>query len=534
MNSKALAFAVITGLCLVSISGCGADNGEDYIFKAVVYGNPETLDPQTAVDDSSRAVIANTFRGLYRTNERGETVPDMTEDWEVSDDGLIWSFTLSDNVYWTDGGDFEAVCTAYDFEFAFRRLVSPEVKSKNADKYYCIKNAEDIHKGKITDITALGVKAESEGRLVITLEEKNPDFIRLLAEPSSMPCNEEFYKSTEGRYGLYDDAIAGNGDFYVTSWSYDKWSDNNNCIILRRNKANSKEDKITPYGLNFFIVGSSEDGYEMFRKGEIHCFASNSALYSEELMKKFDYEVNETNLWGMVFNGQTIGKERDLRIALGGSAYLDINSDNFVSAKEIIPECITFKGENYRERAGVTAIPVYDNTELSERFEKGVKGISPDKLSCVKMIMPKNEEMRREMSAVLQKWQKDYGFYCSLIELSGEEYKKSLENGDFDIALLRLSGEENSPKGYLSYFDNNSIINPDNKKFSHILSSAEKETDSGIIISYYKEAEQGLIDDFILTPLCFEKEYVFYSEGIEGVEYNPFGGIFRFKNALKK
>ena len=534
MNCKALALAVITGLSTASFSGCGADNGEDYIFKTVIYGNPETLDPQTAVDESSRTVIANTFRGLYRINERGEVVPDMAKEWEISDDGLKWSFTIADNVYWTDGGDFEAVCTAYDFEFAFRRLLSPEVKSKNADKYYCIKNAENLHKGRITDITALGVKAESDRRLVITLQEKNADFMRLLAEPSSMPCNEEFYRSTEGRYGLYDDAAAGNGDFYVTSWSYDKWSDNNNCIILRRNKANSKTDRITPYGLNFFIVSDCEKGYEMFRKGEIHCYASNNARYSEEFIKKYNYETFETVTSGIVFNGNTVGKERDLRIALGASAYLDISSDNFIHAKGIIPDCITFDGESYRKRAGDITIPDYSEVELSERFEKGISGISKETLTNARMIMPKYEELRKKLGEVLQKWQKDYGFYCSLIELDDREYINSLESGDFDIAILNLSGEENSPKEYLSYFDNNGIINPDNKKFSHILSSTKKEIDADIIISYYNEAEQGLIDDFIFVPLCLERKYVFYYEGIEGIEYNPYNGIFRFKNALKK
>ena len=531
MNCKAFITALAFLLCSVTFSGCGTDNGEDYIFKAVICANPETLDPQTACDESSYIVIANTFRGLYRLNKMGEVVPDMAKASEVSDDGLTWSFTLSEDVFWTNGNDFNAVCTAYDFEFAFRRLLSPEVKSKNADKYYCIKNAEKIHKGKIKDITALGVKAESETKLVITLEEKNHDFIRLLAELSSMPCSEEFYKSTEGRYGLYDDAIAGNGDFYVTSWNYDKWSDNNNCIILRRNKANSEVDKITPYGLNFFIA---EDGYDMFRKGEIHCFASNNAGYSEELLKKYNYEVSETKTWGMIFNGKTIGKERDLRIALGGSAYLDIASDNFITANGIIPDCITLNGENYRERAGASVIPEYSETELSERFEKGIKEIPKDILVGARIIMPRNEELRQRLGEILQKWQKDYGFYCSLTELDSEEYKKSLENGDFDIAILNLCGEENSPKGYLSYFESNETVNPDNRKFSHIMSSAENETNNSIAISYYKEAEQSLIDDYIFTPLCFEREYVFYSKGIEGVEYNPFGGVFRFKKALKK
>ena len=515
----------------MSFSSCGTEDGTNYIFKTVIYGNPETLDPQTATGESSDAVISSMFRGLYRIDENGETVPDMAESCQVSEDGLTWTFTLTDNVYWTDGGDFTAKCTAEDFVFAFRRLINPATKSKNAEKYYCIKNSEEINKGRLTDIEALGVKSEGYNRLIFTLREEYPDFRRLLAENSSMPCNEEYFYSTEGRYGLYDDAVASNGDFCVTVWSYDEWSDNSNYIILRKNKKNSEASPTAPYGINYFIMHS---GFDAMINEEIHCYAARNSRESEELKNRFSYKEYETSVWGIVFNGETIGAERDIRIALGALSDTEIESGSYITAENIIPDFITVKGESYRETAGDILPSEYSLSELKERFEGSIGKIDKEKLSGIRMIMPENEEIRAAVGGILQKWQKHYGFYCSVSELQTDEYNRRIDNGDFDIAVVRLSGGENSPSGYLSYFSGNTPVNPDNRKYEHILNSAEGAENAEEAIAYYKEAEQYLSDNCIFVPLCSEREYVFYSDGISGVEYNPFNGIFRFKNALKK
>ncbi len=531
MNYKILALLMAVLLCCMSFSSCGTDDGTNYIFKTVIYGNPETLDPQTATSESSAAVISSMFRGLYRIDEKGEIVPDMVEGCQVSEDGLTWTFTLRDDVYWSDGEDFSAKCTAEDFVFGFRRLINPATKSKNAEKYYCIENSEEINKGRLTDIEALGVKADGDNRLVFTLREEYPDFERLLAQLPSMPCNEEYFYSTEGRYGLYADALASNGDFCVTVWSYDKWSENSNYIILRKNKKNSEASSTAPYGINYFIEDS---GYQAMLDDEIHCYAAQSSAEAEELKKRFSYEEYETSVWGIVFNGSTIGAERDVRISLGALSDIEIKSDNYTHAVNIIPDFITVNGDSYREGAGNMLSSEYSLSELKERFERSIGKIDKEKLSGIGMIMPENEEIRAAVGSILQKWQKHYGFYCSVSELQTDEYNRRIENGDFDIAVVRLSGGENSPAGYLSYFSGSSHVNPSNRKYEHILSSAEAAETAEEAIAYYKEAEQYLIDNFIFVPFCFEREYVFYSDGISGVEYNPFNGIFRFKNALKK
>ncbi|MBQ9483408.1 MAG: peptide ABC transporter substrate-binding protein, partial [Ruminiclostridium sp.] len=161
-----IAAAALTVTALFSLSSCrdSEDGGEgkkglNGWFTSVITGSPATLDPQTCTGDDAEQIIANVFRGLYRRDDGGKVVPAMAESVSVSDDGLVYTFGLSENVMWYGKNDFSAECTAEDFVFAFRRLVDPAMRSERAAEYYCIKNAKEINTGKLTDLTLLGVEA---------------------------------------------------------------------------------------------------------------------------------------------------------------------------------------------------------------------------------------------------------------------------------------------------------------------------------------------------------------------------------------
>ena len=129
----------------------------------------------------------------------------------------------------------------------------------------------------------------------------------------------------------------------------------------------------------------------------------------------------------------------------------------------------------------------------------------------------------------MQKWQAECDFYCSIAELDEEDYNNSLSKGDFDIALIKLSGEFNSPYAYLNdfIFDNpQNYSGYKNRKFEHIMDSALTAKDYNTAVNYYKEAEQLLIESAVFVPLCVEKNFVFYSDKISGLEYNPFLKIY--------
>lgn len=499
MKNKALALFALLFLfsCL-----CGCEKGSSaYVFKAAVVGNPKTLDPQTAVDDSSVNVIYNTFRGLFRLNENGKSEPDMAESWAVSEDGLEWTFTLCDNAYWY-AENFSEKCTAYDYVFAFQRLVSPSAKSANAADFFVIKNAEQINGGEISDLSALGVEALNETTLRITLEYAESDLPLLLARSAAMPCNENFFNSTEGRYGLSDDCVASNGLYYVRTWSYDKWSDDSNYIILRQNPLNiSDEDENLPLGFNFFIDESGE--LAEFSNGALTAYKTDSAEEITSLVGKYRYTTHETALWGLIFN---IDSFSDTTLRLVFSSRLSL-TDNacYKAAWKITPPFNS--GENiFAEFTGECEPP-----------------------SVVNVIMPQNKELREQMNAIAQEWREAFGVSCNVFEPDDETYSQRLKNGDYDIALVKLSGADSSKYAYLSAFLSYSprnVMKINNKKLDHIIETAKKETNEQLRESYFLEAESFLLESAYFVPLCSQVDYVFYSSEAAGVVYNPYLGAY--------
>ena len=297
---KSAASLLLAACAAINASGCSQDDGTGYIFKYDIPNNPRTLDPQTANDSSSYEIIANMFEGLLRIDKDGNIQNAVAENYTVSDDGLTYTFILRKDVYWYDGDDFEANCTSKDFVFAFQRLFKPSTKSKTAGDFFCIKNAEGINKGYISNIDSLGVKAENDYKLIITLEKPNPSFPVLLTTAPAMPCNEEFYSSTNGKYGLFSDSIASNGPFYMFRWNYDEWSKDNNNIIMRVNKKNNTNNDIAPYSLNFFI--EEDDSHQNFLNQQSHVYITSGSEAVELLNKGYEYSESENKVWGIMFN----------------------------------------------------------------------------------------------------------------------------------------------------------------------------------------------------------------------------------------
>ena len=78
---------------ILSISSCNSSD-TNYIMKYVIYGNPDTLDPQRAGYDSSVSVINNVFQGLFTYDSQGQIINGMIDDYTVDENGLVWTFQL--------------------------------------------------------------------------------------------------------------------------------------------------------------------------------------------------------------------------------------------------------------------------------------------------------------------------------------------------------------------------------------------------------------------------------------------------------
>ena len=189
----------------------GAVNPETNSVTIYLREEPPQLDSTRATDASSYVVLGHTFEGLIAYDNENQLVPGVAERWELREDGA--TFWLRDDAFWSDGKPV----TAHDFVFAWQRVVDPATASEYAFILYSIKNAEAINTGELPP-EYLGVMAESDRVLQVEFERPTPYFEKLVAFNTYYPVREDFFASTNGRYGSDADTLLYNGPYMVTSW----------------------------------------------------------------------------------------------------------------------------------------------------------------------------------------------------------------------------------------------------------------------------------------------------------------------------
>lgn len=527
---------LLAGAAMLCCTACRNDDGSGYIFKYTISANPDTLDPQIANDINSEIIIKNVYMGLLTANADGSVSAGVAEDYDVSADGLVYTFRLRQDVYWV-ADEFEQQCTAADFVNGFTRLFLPETKAPRAQEYYCIKNSKPINIGAIFDTSVLGVKALDDFSLEITLEQPNPRFPQLLTESPAMPCNEEFFLRSQGRYGLTAECTASNGAFYVKSWTYDKYaSTDTNNLILRRNAKNSAARQVFPSGLNFFI--ERDNAVDNFLSGSTSCLA-----VTDEQIKQIgdDYPctayANITT--GLIFNKSYAPfnneKFRQALALLANREDISKSLSNFAAADTIVPAQVSMLDKSYRELAQNVSAADYSVSAAQSLFRQAQSEIDKDFFEGARIIV-KDESAAQAVGYLMQEWQREFGFYCVVETLSESEYNARLASGDFDAAVVDLSGGYNSPESYFSAFSKNSASNHSgfsSADLESLLNSAATAVDLSESAEIYAQAEQLILNKAYFVPLYFKNEYFYTADDCVDIVYNPFSKTVDFSIAKK-
>lgn len=525
-------------LCCVTLltSGCFENDGSDGVIKYDIAYDPGSLDPQTASDEASTLIIGCLYTGLLRVNPDGSLGEGVAEDYIVSEDGLSYQFKLKSGYCWTDVNGYEAPCTAQDFVYGFQRLFDPATRAPRASEYYCIKNARAISQGAMTDLSALGVKAVGDYELTITLDYPDPRFPVLLTEAPAMPCNEEYFLASQGRYGLSGETTPSNGAFYLKSWDYDPYTiTDNNHLILRRNAKYSELNRVYPSGLNFFIEGD-EDFVDDFLSGTISCIAVND---SERELIKGEYTVQEYDAItvGLLFNtkfGLFRGEEfRKALACLVDRERLSQTVEGYASAYAIVPGEVTLLDKSYREFAGDKITADYSVSAAQEHYRNAKPELDISLFSGARIIMREDKAASAMISVIMQEWQREFGFYCVVETLSESEYERRLSSGDYEIAVRELSGSVNSPAAYLRAFTmgGGNYSGYGSSQVNLLVSRAERAADLNESAELYAKAEQIILDEAAVIPLYYKNEYFYLNEDFADIYYNPFNKTIDFSQA---
>ena len=147
--------ALLMALALMATMCASVALAEGNVIKYSISDDPQQMDPNLNTYSRSSLVLQNLFQGLYKLGPDGVSyIPACAESYEVSEDGMHYTFKLKEGLKWSDGSDL----TAYDFEYGWKRVMDPEVGSGAASDMWVIKNAQEFNEGACT-ADEVGVKA---------------------------------------------------------------------------------------------------------------------------------------------------------------------------------------------------------------------------------------------------------------------------------------------------------------------------------------------------------------------------------------
>ena len=319
--------ALLAAFFVLSLTACGSGSNS---FTWFVDSIPANLDPQVASSAADVIACENLYSGLVRRTPDGQLAPELCERWEVSADQRTYTFYLKDGLTYTaaKGSATDYAITAEDFAFAFRRMFLPGTNSPYAVEFSALENSAAVLAGQMP-ASALGVSAPEPLQLVFRLSTPDETFLSKLTLPGAMPCDEEFFNSTRGTYGLTSASTLSSGSFYLYNWT-------SGGLFLRRAASGEQIDSLR---LVENTNNSGQSAEELIRNEK--CTAALDDSGTPTSLQSVTYS---DTTWSLLFNCNSIFASTELRQALASAAVSAAEVPDgglFAEAKGLIPDGLT-------------------------------------------------------------------------------------------------------------------------------------------------------------------------------------------------
>jgi oligopeptide transport system substrate-binding protein len=258
-----LAVGFATSLALLGCGGSGGSEGEKAgaeVFRVNLGNEPPSLDPGLATDVVSANVLNALMDPLVKLGDDLQPEPSLAESWDVSPDGETVTFHLRTDGKWTNGDPV----TADDFEYSWKRTLSPELAADYAYQFYGIEGAQDYNAcSKKCDALRdkVGVEALDPSTLQVKLTTPQPWFIQQMAHTSFLAV----HRATVEKFGDSWTAprnIVTNGPFRLTGWQH------NASMTLQKWEGWRKADSVSVKRVEAKMIPDATTALQSFEAGE--------------------------------------------------------------------------------------------------------------------------------------------------------------------------------------------------------------------------------------------------------------------------
>jgi oligopeptide transport system substrate-binding protein len=513
---------------LLLLAGCSGGDTESRVDSGnregvFHYGNhaePQGLDPHIVTGIPEHHILTALFEGLVLKNPYTLDIePGVAESWDISEDGLTYTFRLRDNASWSNGDRV----TAEDFRWSWQRALSPILGSEYSYMYYPVENAEAYNSGQMADFSQVGVTVLDERTLQVKLHSPTPYFLQLLDHYSMFPV----HRATLETFGDASDRltqwaqegnIVTNGAFVLTEWQI------NSHVRVEKNPLYWDAEEVELNAIVFYPTENLVTEERMFRDEQLHRTAEipldKIITYQQE-----QPEVTKIAPWigsyFYMFNTNRAPLD-DVRVRKALAMAIDraliaetVTQGLYTSSTALVPpgtlgyqppELFTY---DWEQAVQLLAEAGYPNGEGFPAFD---------------LLYNTNEDHRKIAVAIQQMWMKNLNITVNLVNQEWKVYLDSQNNMNYDMARRGWIGDYVDPYTFLGMYitdGGNNKTGFSNARYDEIiLHEAPAELDKDKRFALYHEAETILLETMPILPIFTYQFKHLYQTSVKGMPNN--------------
>lgn len=464
------------------------------VFRFTNGAEPETIDPSLMSGQPDGRVARAIFEGLTVADPQTlQPLPGQAYRWDISPDGLTYTFHLRPGLRWTDG----APVRASDFLWSWLRVLDPKTGARNAGLLYMIENAEAYNSDSIPDPERVGVRAPDDSTFVVQLKSPTPYFLFLTHYYTFLPVPRHVIEKHGRRWTLPENLVS-NGPFRI-----DRWRQNNRFEFVRNpsywDAASVKLDRIIAYSIDDLNTCTN-----LYKAGVTDWTTSGNipAPFIPHLRPFADYQHGRYH--GIYFYSINVTKKPLDNVWLRRA--LNYAIDREAIANDLLKGSYDPWG-NYTPSGypGYQQPPPirYDPAKAKECLERAGYASGAD-VPKVTILFNTSENHRRIAEAVQGMWKRVLGIEVELSNQEWGSYLQACTSLQYDVARRAWIGDYLDPNTFLGTMitgDGNNRTGWSNPSYDALIREASFTVDTARRLEILSRAEALLLEESNVLPI---------------------------------
>jgi oligopeptide transport system substrate-binding protein len=476
----------------------------------------KSLDPAFVQGSWEAWVVGDMIMGLTTEGPRGEPLPGAATHWEVSPDGLTWTFHLRRHL-WSDG----VPVTSADFVAAWRRLIEPKTAAPYAFNLWIVKNARAISAGKLPP-AALGIAGPDALTVVVRLEHPAAYLPELMDHQVAWPIPRHSYLKY-GEAWARPRNYVGNGPYIVKAWVP------GDRVTLVRNPRFYDAAKVRIATVNYYQTSDSQAGLRRFRAGELDTLYQFPNQQIDWMRARIPQALRIAPYLGIAYFAPNFTRKpfADARLR---------EAINLAYDREAVTERIHRIGETPAYRIvppGIANYPGaaaldFKDTPQGERLKRArglmaAMGYGTRHRLHLCLLTSVNPDNKRN-AAAFQAMMAAIAIDIEIVAVEGQIFQQMVQRRDFDLATPSWIADYNDAGNFLELLRSDSGENYSgyaNPRYDALLDEAERTPDPAARAAKLLQAEKLALADYAWVPAWFMVTRDLVSPRVKGWIANP-------------